>query len=219
MTVKLHTVLYLGLNPSDHIPGVHLIHFPVIQIIPRTSSNPEIQKAFEGLPRYSHFIFTSRNAVDIFSNLLTQFQMFPESLNGKIKIAVGKTTATQMALKGFPANIVANEETAEGIVNELKNLKMQDAFVFWPHAAKARTIITDYLETQSIKFNECILYDTVTVLQESLPNLDKVDEIIFTSPSTVEAFLHLFGKFPKNKKLTSIGPITRAFLEPLVKVN
>jgi uroporphyrinogen-III synthase len=219
MTVKLHTVLYLGLNPPEHSPGVNLIHFPVIQIIPRTASNPEIQRAFEVLPRYSHLIFTSRNAVDIFSNFLTHFPILLESLNGKIKIAVGKATATQMTLKGFPANIVANEETADGVVNELKNLNLKDAFVFWPHAAGARTIITDYLKTQSIKFNECILYDTATAVKESLPNLDQIDEIIFTSPSTVKAFLQLFGKFPKNKKLTSIGPITRAFLEPLVKVN
>jgi uroporphyrinogen-III synthase len=219
MTPKQHTILYLGLNPPEYKHGVNLVHFPVIQIIPRSVSKPEIQNAFEALPRYSHIIFTSRNAVDIFSKFLLHFQISSESLSEKIKIAVGKATAAQTLCKGIPANIVANEETAEGVVQELEKLKLGNAFVFWPHAAKARPIISDFLQKQSIKFNECILYDTVARQQDQLPNLEQIDEIVFTSPSTVDAFIQLFGELPKNKKLTCIGPVTRAFLEPLVKAD
>ena len=45
-------------------------------------------------------------------------------------------------------------------------------------------------------------------------NLLEFDEIFFTSPSTVDGFLNIFGAFPKNgPRLVSIGPITKAYLE------
>jgi uroporphyrinogen-III synthase len=57
------------------------------------------------------------------------------------------------------------------------------------------------------------LYDTVTQKLEPKPDLNHVQEIVFTSPSTVLAFLEIFGALPKGKKLIAIGPITQQQLE------
>ena len=58
----------------------------------------------------------------------------------------------------------------------------------------------------------CPIYDTRTVQPKVVPDLTKVDEIVFTSPSTVKAFLDVFSEIPQDKKLTTIGPVTEQAL-------
>ena len=56
------------------------------------------------------------------------------------------------------------------------------------------------------------LYDTISQVIQPKPNLDHVDEIVFTSPSTVKAFIEIFGVLPRGKKCLAIGPITEQAL-------
>ena len=73
--------------------------------------------------------------------------------------------------------------------------------------------MNDYFEKKGLRYRECLLYETLPAQLDKLPDLNKVDEIHFTSPSTVRAFLKLYGCFPKNKSLTAIGPVTQEYLQ------
>jgi uroporphyrinogen-III synthase len=52
------------------------------------------------------------------------------------------------------------------------------------------------------------LYETVAQRVEPVPDLRLFDEIVFTSPSTVDAFFEIFGHIPSGKKIVAIGPVT-----------
>jgi uroporphyrinogen-III synthase len=65
---------------------------------------------------------------------------------------------------------------------------------------------------RQIRFQACDLYDTVSQEICPKPDLDQVDEIVFTSPSTVKAFVEIFGGLPRGKKCLAIGPITQQAL-------
>lgn len=132
-------------------------------------------------------------------------------------ICVGKKTAEELSKQDFKAHLIAEEETSEGIVEELKKLSFsQPPFFLWPHSALSRPIIKDFLENSTIPFKECILYDTKPHKMEPIPSFSSIDEIIFTSPSCVDAFLEIFGPLPQNKILTPIGPITKKRLDLLL---
>src|SRR5271168_4113695 len=65
----MRTILYLGTDPECFLhasPPCKLIHYPVIAIVPRSIDDPAIQKAYHALGRYTHLIFTSKNAVRVF---------------------------------------------------------------------------------------------------------------------------------------------------------
>jgi uroporphyrinogen III methyltransferase/synthase len=49
-------------------------------------------------------------------------------------------------------------------------------------------------------------------------NLDKIDKIIFTSPSTVDNFVKLYGGIPNEKILETRGVVTEKRLKD-VKMN
>lgn len=206
-------ILYLGLDPTHCTLEGLITHFPVIQIIPVKATDPLLQYALNDFNQYTHIVITSKSTVKILADYLPIFGYSITDWTTKKTIAVGKVTAYHLLKLGIKAEIIAQEETAEGVIKELKELISPNYFYFWPHATEARPIISDFFKESSAKFSECIFYHTHTFVPPIKVNLENFDEIVFTSPSTVRGFLEIFGKLPSNKILTPIGPVTKAFLD------
>jgi uroporphyrinogen-III synthase len=202
------TVLYLGLDSPPFYEKGHVIHYPIIQIVPRQPSSSEIVASFSQIPLYTHFIFTSKSAVKIFAEFLLFFEFNSHFMEGKVVISVGNKTADYLQKKLIPVTIIATHETSEGIIQELNKVDLSNAYVFWPHSALSRPLIKNYLNQKKIPHSTCIIYDTFPLKTSTLPDLSTIDEIVFTSPSCVKAFILAFGSLPLNKVLTPIGPIT-----------
>lgn len=205
-------ILYLGLNPTHYPAKGELTHWPIIQTIPRPLSNPTVYQALSHFEQYSHVIVSSKTTVAILKNYLFQLGIDRQIWMKKATLAIGQVTAKHLQDCGITPIKVAQEETAEGIICELKKLSLEDAHIFWPHSAQARSLIKTFLIDRGITHTTCMIYDTETFFPKTLPNLENFDEIIFTSPSTVKAFLQIFGTFPMHTQLTTIGPITAQFL-------
>ena len=124
-------------------------------------------------------------------------------------IAIGTATAALLKELGF-SSLVPEDETAEGVVDILKSINIKNALYL--HSSRARDVISHYLKSNHIACFQAPLYDTVMQKIQPVPSLDSFDEIVFTSPSTVDAFLEIFKQLPHNKTLTAIGPITRSYL-------
>lgn len=207
----MKTILYLGLDPPIAQQNVKIIHYPVIRVVPRSPENLDICDAFKLLPTYSHFLFTSKNGLHLFFEYLPFFHDHLE-LKGKIFIAVGKKTASLLFQKDFTV-LVPKEETAEGVIKIFQEKQWSNSLVLWPHSALSRPLLKTFFQESKISFKECILYDTIVNQPEPFPDINQIHEIVFTSPSTVDAFLQLFGTIPEGKIVTSIGPITQKKLE------
>lgn len=206
------TTLYLGLDPSNFKTNNTLIHCPIIQTIPRDFNLPQIQHVFEDIPAYTHFIFTSKVGVNVFFDCLRHYEYHPNVLEGKEVIAIGTATARAIEERGGHVSQIAKEETQEGIIKMLAVQNLDNAFMFLPCSALSRPDLAHFLMIRRVRHQLCKMYDTRAVELEELPDLSEVDEIVFTSPSTIDAFKKIFGEIPKNKKLTTIGPITQSKL-------
>lgn len=208
-------ILYLGLEVPDRFKDAYVIHFPIIHIVPRPREHPEIRNVFEDLDMFTHIIFSSKSAVDIFFNLAEGYQISREAIRQKCLIAVGQSTALRMCLCGADSSYIASTETAEGIIELLERKMDSSACVLWPRSALARPLLKEWMQEKGVKFRDCIFYDTISQIPGPLPELDRCSEIVFTSPSTVDAFVEIFGSIPTNILLTCIGPITQKRLEAL----
>lgn len=208
---KKTTALYLGLNPQYY--GKEIVHLPLIEVIPRPFDTPEIKNAFADIADYTHFIFTSKTTVEIFFAHLKSKGLSSDDLRGKEVISVGKVTAKYLRKKGVKACRVPECETQEGITHLLALEDLDQAYVFLPQSSKARCALSETLVVREVRHQRCTLYDTKPKNLHFKPNLASFDEIIFTSPSTVEAFKKNFGKVPAQKKITAIGPVTRSKLK------
>jgi uroporphyrinogen-III synthase len=160
------------------------------------------------LSQYTHFLFTSKNAVRVFFEL----SLDVTSLYAKIWIAIGASTAHALATHFRPPDWTAETETQEGLIALLEQKNLDNAHFFLPRSSLSRPALSQYLHKRNIRYTACDVYDTVTQRKEPLPDLTAIDEIVFTSPSTVRAFLEIFGHIPKDKQLHAIGLITKQFL-------
>lgn len=206
------TILYLGLEPPSEKEGQRLHHFPVIRIVPRPAGDPNIVRFYENLLACTHLLFTSKQAVRIFFQYLSVFHGSSKSAQCAKIAAVGRSTALEVAKHGLKASFVAAEETAEGLCEALMQ-EMDPSHVFaWPHSALSRRVIPDFLDANGARYSDCVFYDTHFIQPSPAPSLNEIDEIVFTSPSTVEGFLRAYGELPKDKALTALGPITQKVL-------
>jgi uroporphyrinogen-III synthase len=190
--------LYLGTDPSEY--GEAVIHYPVIEL-ERVEPDP---KVFQALFKATHFLFTSKHAVDFF------FQTFTIDLSDKVLIAIGPVTAKRLRLRGYEKIIIPEEATQEGVIERLK--KEEITHVFYPRSALARDLLLQFFIENKICHTAFTLYETRTIKNPPPLDFSGIEEIIFTSPSTVNSFLELFHSFPPGAKLTAIGPITRRVL-------
>jgi uroporphyrinogen-III synthase len=186
-------ILYLGIDPSRWKTKKNLLHYPVIKT--ELIAEPD----WIDWPFFTHLLFTSRSAV-------LHWKRFEE----KKIIAIG--TATAALLRNYGCHpLVASESTQEGVIELLKRLDLSNAYLAWPRSERARNILVPFLSSLAppFRFVALDLYKTVFQRLEPVPSLEEIEEIVFTSPSTVEGFLQIYGQIPQNKKITAIGPVTQ----------
>lgn len=193
-----YSILYLGLDPSRHHLRGEITHYPVIRIEPLPFALPDFK-------RFTHLIVTSKTAVNL---LFEEAPLFV----GQI-IAVGEATAHALRLRGMEPTLVAEEESSEGVVDLLSSHSFDGAQLLWPHSKRSRPAISDWAIEHGIALEELILYDTHPFQPSPPPDLGQFDEIAFTSPSTVEAFLKIYGQLPQDKVLWTQGEVTKSFLQ------
>jgi len=180
------TILYLGLDPSRYPRPV--LHYPILKIVPKSVTVPD---------SFTHLLFTSRQAVLRWREIAPE--PWPQTL------AIGEATA---ALLRNP--LIAPYATQEGMIELLRTLDLRDAKIVWPRSAQARPLLEVFLRPFAHQILD--LYDTEIEAPGPLPDLTQIEEIVFTSPSCVRGFIQLFGALPKDKRLTTIGPVTQAAL-------
>lgn len=201
-------ILYLGLTPTHWPLSSYLVHYPVIRT--EMLHTRELKRALLLWPQFTHVLFTSQSAVRYW----WEVSCIPFD---KQAIAIGRTTAEQLLSRDVRF-LLAPEATQEGVIALLETLDLKNAFLFLPRSRKSRPLLSDYLKRKKIPFFSLDLYDTVSQKSEPIPSLESIGEIIFTSPSTAQGFLDIFGHFPKDKRLTPIGPITEQFLHHLTSM-
>ena len=189
--------LYLGLDPPV---DVDVLHYPIIRTLPLEIS----QKQWQAFPLFTHIIFTSKTAVKILSSY---------TLLGKKFLAIGSKTAAQIEQVGYGVSGVAVPETQEGMIELLRTQDLAGSYVLYPRSNLARDLVSNFLREQNVLHEIWDLYTTVFQKPLPVPDFDLIEEIIFTSPTTVRAFIAAFGKIPSGKKLTCIGPVTEAELQ------
>ena len=186
-------ILYLGIDPSRWKGEGKILHYPVI----RTELIEWKEPVDWTLA--THLLFTSRSAVQ-------HWRQFDKQI-----LTIGNATAQLLKEQGLEC-LIAPEATQEGVIALLETLDLTGAYLIWPRSERARNNVALYLEKRKVRFLAIDLYRTLFQKLEPVPSLDKIDEIVFTSPSTVDAFLEIYGTLPANKKLTPIGPITKKYL-------
>ncbi len=198
--------------------GGEPILFPTIQIGPPSDYKP-LDKAIKDSPGYDWIIFTSVNGVERFFDRFFQIKADIRELGSARIGAIGPVTSAAIKNFGLQVDLLAQEFTAEGVLDQLDVDNIRGKYFLIPRAESAREILPIELMKHGAVVNVVPVYKTsmpenahVREVSDLLSSRG-IDVITFTSSSTVSHFVELLKDYDLNEllkgvTLASIGPIT-----------
>lgn len=171
-----------------HELGATPLHYPAITFAPPTNV-AALRHAAEHLAGYDWLVFTSANAVQAVADHVFE-------LHGHLHVAmpaiatVGQATAAAVSALGWPVQYVAERGGGLALAASLP-VKAQSKILL-PRADIASADVPNVLRDRDCVVHEVVAYRTVAnspALVAQLANESSADAVMFTSPSTVAAFV------------------------------
>lgn len=201
--------------------GGEAILAPTLDLEPINSES--LKELVERKDELDWIVFTSPTTIVSLNKFYPEFL---KSLDCKLAV-IGNKTGKLAEKNGLTVDLMPRDFTAEGLIEEFKNLNITGKTIGIPRTASARPILPESLRELG---NEVILaeaYKSLFPMDEKAVKelIDKIeskeiDAITFTSPLTVENFFEIAEDKQKLAKLLNdnlltvcIGPITARVLE------
>ena len=193
--------LYTGLTSPD----ANYIHTPLIEIV-SVDDDTQLRRAIADIDSYDYVLFTSRYAAKYVGALSVMHTRI---------VSIGRTTTKALHQIGVEEVDEVEEDNSYGVVSWFSSQSRGRVLI--PRSNLALPIIPEGLRLLGFEI------DCVTAYINRMPehpkkvNLDEIDRIVFTSPSTIDNFIRLYGALPEKKELVTRGPITEQHLQTILK--
>ena len=183
--------------------SITVVHQPLIEL----KMLPYSKKDLCFIDKADIIILTSKHAADFLQKALSHKLL----LSTIPFYCVGPSTAQRAAQLFQNPLYTAATHTQEGLIELILTNKPSSAF--WPRSSHARKKLPNTLRKAGIRLYELALYTPLNIIAP-LP-LDGIDEVFFTSPSSVTAFFSQVST-PPRLPLVAIGPITAKKLQTVL---
>ena len=168
--------LYTGLTSPD----ANYIHTPLIEIVP-VDDNTQLRRAIADIDSYDYVLFTSRYTAKYVGALSVRHTRI---------VSIGRTTTKALHQIGIEEVCEVEEDNSYGVVSWFSSQSRGRVLI--PRSNLALSIIPEGLRQLGFEV------DCVTAYINRMPehpekvNLDEIDRIVFTSPSTIDNFIRLY---------------------------
>lgn len=175
----------------------------------------------EKKPKY--VVFTSQHSIS------STIEYIPELLDEQenyIFISIGDTTTEALHNAGIKDVIQVEEDNRFGIIKWFEkekekydeaNARYED--IIYPHSSLSPEDIPLALQELGFSVKSFVAYKNVMPEHPRLVNLNHFKRIVFTSPSTIDNFIELYGKLPEDSEFITRGPITQKHLEEVLEAK
>ncbi|MDD5458026.1 MAG: uroporphyrinogen-III C-methyltransferase [Phycisphaerae bacterium] len=203
---KKPNILVLGNHPARYGYLGNIVYRRVIDCVP-IDDYSDADKVIEKIGRFDWIVFTSVNGAKYLMDRLFAMNFDARALASAKIAAIGKTTAHRLKDFGLIADIVPSTESSAGLLEEFRKLDMTEKKVLLPQALVSSDQLPAGLIDMQAIVEQMPVYKTVEIDPGDI-DFDFIDQILFTSGSTVRAFVNRFGKVPENVKSYCLGPPT-----------
>ena len=184
-----------------------VVNTPLIQIN-KITENVRFHTAVREIGNFDWLIFTSRYGVRYFFEAINELKVDIRTLSS-VKIAsVGPVTTAELGKYAIYPDIESVTESAEGIVDYFKEMKLTGKQMLLPRSDKGLKFLSDALRHLGNTVIDIPVYRNETNTQAEKKDLSLFQKIIFSSPSGVDAFTEIYGLLPNGVQLTAKGKTT-----------
>lgn len=195
------TTLFTGLTPPD----ADCIHTPLIEITP-VDDDAALQSAVHDIDRYDYVLFTSRHAARYVGAMFAHARRI---------VSIGSTTTAALYKIGIKEVRQVDDDNSYGVIAWFRSQPCGRVII--PRSNLALPIIPEGLRELGFEV------DCITAYRNQMPahprkvDLHEIDRIVFTSPSTIDHFIRLYGSLPEGKVLVTRGPVTEQYLQTKIQ--
>lgn len=201
-------ILFTGLSAERFFLKGNFFHLPLIEIKPMENYTA-FDKQVKSIMNFDWLIFVSRYGVEYFFKRLKNIGYDLRKLAHLQIAAIGTSTKNRLLDFGILADVVPENESSGGLMEEFKNIDINNKKILLPRSDISDKGLGTALENMGAQVTTLSAYRNV--MPENLPDIDLnlFDEIMFTSPSTVRNFIERYKKVPEHVSISCIGKVTR----------
>jgi uroporphyrinogen III methyltransferase/synthase len=202
-------------KPRILLPGTHpdkyrhlgiIIHRPLIKSVP-LDDYTQADKVLKKLNTFDWIVFTSTNGVEFFFQRLNAVGFDTRSI-GTVKVAaIGKTTSEKLKTFGILVDMQPKLESSTGLLEEFKKVSVKGKRILLVRPKVGSSMLLDGLADADATIETVVVYRNVDIEPEET-DFDFIDQILFTSGSTVRAFLKQYGSVPEGVTVYCLGQPT-----------
>ena len=202
-------VLVTGTTAEPYRHLGELVHTPLIAIADPEDWQP-LDAALDRVASYTLIVLTSRYSVAALVERLLDRGGDARRLAHARLAAIGRGTAAALRGRGLAVDIVARAEHSSGLLAALRDAgTLAEERVLIPCSSLADDTLPDALRATGAEVTAVTAYRNVPAPNPVRVDLSSLHAVLFTSPSTVEAFRRLYGnKLAPGLALWCRGPRT-----------
>lgn len=203
---KKPNVLVLGNHPEKYKYLGNIVHRRIIDCVP-IDDYAKADPVLKDITTFDWIVFTSVNGAKYLFERLYAIGKDARTLSNAKIAAIGKTTAKRLKEFGITVDMVPENESSAGLLEEFARLNMKGKRVLLPQSQIASNELHDGLLEMNANIEKITVYKTVEIEPGEI-DFDYIDRILFTSGSTVRAFIKKFSAVPPHIKVCCLGPPT-----------
>ena len=187
--------------------GGETIAISLVETIPDYSDCDDI---FNNLEKYSWFIFTSANGVNIFFDRLRNLRVDIRKLANARFAVVGTSTKKALEKYGLYADFIPSKFTSKILAEELSKELTDNDKILIVRGKQGKNFIEDKFSEMSVEFDKICIYETIQDerrADEVKRICPDVDYIVVTSGSGAIALRDMAGC--EHDNIVAIGPVTK----------
>ena len=206
---------WFGRKPRILLPGTHpekyqhlgtIIHRPFIKLVPIEDYIAADAVLKDPAP-YDWIVFTSTNGVKYFFERLNAIGLDARSLHSNKVAAIGATTAEMLRGCGVLADMQPELESSAGLLGEFDKVGVEGKRILLVKPEVGSPVLLEKLAAAGADVEVVVVYKNIDIEPEPT-DFDYIDQILFTSASTVRAFMKRFGAVPEGLKIYCLGQPT-----------
>ena len=204
---KKPRILHLGTHPDKYAHLGTIVYRPNIRCV-EIEDSQAISDTLAKAASFDWIIFTSGNGIKNFFKKFYRSGQDARSLS-QTKIAViGKASAETLLTFGIKADICSKLESSKGLLEAFAEIEVKGKNILLPQAEVASKELPEGLTQRGAVIEKMPVYRTEDIEMADV-DLDYIDQIIFTSSSTINAFVKKFGSVPDHIKSYCLGVPTQ----------
>jgi uroporphyrinogen III methyltransferase/synthase len=203
---KKPRILLPGTHPDKYRHLGNIIHRPLIKSVP-LDNYTQADKVLRRLNTFDWIVFTSTNGVKFFFERLNEIGLDTRAISTAKIAAIGKTTAEKLKAFGVLADMQPKLESSVGLLEEFKKVSIKGKKVLLVRPKVGSSMLLDGLADTGATIEAVVVYRNVDI-EPVETDFDFIDQILFTSGSTIRAFLKFYGSVPDDIKVYCLGQPT-----------